>query len=207
LNSHNYISSVMLGGEKLSDEVTSLEFVKQKSESDGGDDTDSGIFKLPGDDKNQEGSGLGLGGGGLGGGFLKMAFEDLNSDFKLPPTFKKVKKLGAGAYGKVMQVTHLPTGATYAVKRFEEIFSRELRAKRLLRELAILKRVQHPCLNKLKWVIEPEDYDNFNDAYLVLEPCDMDLKKLLKSSKHLQEVQVKSIIYDILCGLDYLHKS
>jgi len=35
----------------------------------------------------------------------------------------------------------------------------------------------------------------------------MDLKKLLKSSKHLEEAQVKSIIYDILCGLNYLHKS
>ena len=35
----------------------------------------------------------------------------------------------------------------------------------------------------------------------------MDLKKLLKSSKHLEETQVKSIVYDILCGLHYLHKS
>jgi mitogen-activated protein kinase 1/3 len=118
-----------------------------------------------------------------------------------------IKKLGAGAYGKVMQVTHLPTGATYAVKRFEEVFTRELRARRLLRELTILKSVKHPCLNKLKWVIAPEDINNFNDLYLILDPCDMDLKKLLKSSKHLEEVQVKSIIYDMLCGLNYLHKS
>jgi mitogen-activated protein kinase 1/3 len=117
-----------------------------------------------------------------------MAFEDLNSDFKLPDCFKKVKKLGAGAYGKVMQCIHLPSQKTYAVKRFEEIFSRELRAKRLLREIAILKTVQHPCLNKLKWVIQPKDFSSFNDIYLVLDPCDMDLKKLLKSSKHLQEV-------------------
>jgi len=35
----------------------------------------------------------------------------------------------------------------------------------------------------------------------------MDLKKLLKSSKFLDESQVKSIIYDILCGLKYLHNS
>lgn len=118
-------------------------------------------------------------------GFLKMAFEDLNQDFRLPDTFKKIKKLGAGAYGKVMQVVHIPSKQTFAVKRFEEIFSRELRARRLLRELIILKNVQHPCLNKLKWVVSPEDITNFNDAYLVLEPCDMDLKKLLKSSKHL----------------------
>jgi len=40
-------------------------------------------------------------------------------------------------------------------------------------------------LNKLKWVIPPENYDDFNDVYLVLDPCDMDIKKLLKSSKHL----------------------
>lgn len=42
-------------------------------------------------------------------GFLKMAFEDLNQDFRLPDTFKKIKKLGAGAYGKVMQVVHIPS--------------------------------------------------------------------------------------------------
>lgn len=41
----------------------------------------------------------------------------------------------------------------------------------------------------------------------MLDQCDMDLKKLLKSSKHLEEAQVKSILYDMLCGLNYLHKS
>ena len=95
--------------------------------------------------------------------------------------------MGTGAYGKVMEVLHIPTKQKFAVKRFEEIFTRELRAKRLLRELYILKTVQHPCLNKLQAVIAPEDYDNFNDAYLVLDICDMDMKKLLKSSKHLDE--------------------
>jgi serine/threonine protein kinase len=77
----------------------------------------------------------------------------------------------------------------------------------LLRELHILKSVKHPCLNKLKCVFKPQDLENFSDVYLVIEQCDMDLKKLLKSSKHLQEEQVKSIIYDVLCGLNYLHKS
>jgi serine/threonine protein kinase len=57
--------------------------------------------------------------------------------------------MGTGAYGKVMEVVHLGTNKKYAVKRFEEIFTKELRAKRLLRELFILKSIQHPCLNKL----------------------------------------------------------
>ncbi len=47
----------------------------------------------------------------------------------------------------------------------------------------------------------------FNEVYLVLRKCDMDLKKLIKSGKHLEETQVKSIVYDILCGLKYLHKA
>jgi mitogen-activated protein kinase 1/3 len=33
----------------------------------------------------------------------------------------------------------------------------------------------------------------------------MDLKKLLKSNRHLEEDQVKAIVYDILCACKYLH--
>lgn len=58
-----------------------------------------------------------------------------------------------------MEVISKKNGKKYACKRFEEIFSRELRGKRLLRELSILKEVTHPCLNKLKCVIEPENFE------------------------------------------------
>ena len=124
----------------------------------------------------------------------------------VPSDFRKQKKLGKGAYGKVMQVLHTPSQRTFAIKRYEEIFSNDLRARRLIRELNILKTVKHPCVNRLNWVIKPES-EEFKEVYLVLDRCDMDLKKLLKSSKHLEEAQVKSIVYDILCGLNYLHKS
>jgi len=43
----------------------------------------------------------------------------------MPEGFKKVKKLGQGAYGKVMHVLHLPTGGEYACKRFEHVFGDE----------------------------------------------------------------------------------
>lgn len=82
----------------------------------------------------------------------------------------------------------------------------------------ILKALEHPCCNKLKCVLAPnkcsvmpadtfsEDFA-YNEVYLVIRRCDMDLKKLLKSSKHLDETQVKSIVYDMLCGLKYLHSA
>jgi mitogen-activated protein kinase 1/3 len=73
--------------------------------------------------------------------------------------------------------------------------------------MTILKKVTHPNLNKCVGIIKPPDMENFNDVYMVLDLCDMDMRKLLKSSKHLDECQVKSIVYDILCGLKYLHKA
>lgn len=62
-------------------------------------------------------------------------------------------------------------------------------------------------MNKLVTVFPPRDIETMKDAYLVLDKCDMDMKKLLRSNKFLEEVQCKSIIYDILCGINYLHKA
>ena len=133
----------------------------------------------------------------------------------MPPDFIKVKKLGKGAYGKVMHIAHKPSGREYACKRFEHCFTDDQRARRLVREVRILKALDHPCCNKLKAILPPnkcteepvEDLEGFefNEVYMLLRKCDMDLKKLLKSSKHLEETQVKSIVYDMLCALKYLH--
>lgn len=106
-----------------------------------------------------------------------------------------------------MECTYEPLDQSFAVKRFEQIFGDDQRATRLLRELAILSKVDHCCLNRLVTVFPPKKNEEFKDAYLVIEKCDMDLKKLLKSNKYLEEVQCKSILYDILCGVNYLHKA
>lgn len=146
-----------------------------------------------------------------------MGFYSLNQDFELPSDFNLVKKLGKGAYGQVMQILHMPSQREYACKRYEHVYSDTQRARRLLREMAILKKMTHPCCNRLLCVIPPGNIISdketpleklqYNEVYLVLRKCDMDLKKLIKSGKHLEETQVKSIVYDILCGLAYLHKS
>lgn len=129
---------------------------------------------------------------------LSLGFVSLNTDFKLPDEFSLIKKMGKGAYGKVMQVLHVPSQREYACKKFEYVFSDTQRARRLLREIKILKQLQHPCCNKLLCIVppgkcQPKETDEpletlqFNEVFLMLRKCDMDLKKLLKSSKHLSE--------------------
>ena len=121
----------------------------------------------------------------------------------MPKEFTTLKKLGKGAYGKVMHVRHEPTGREYACKRFENVFGDEQRCRRLIRELKILNTLQHPCCNKLKCIVapswlesDPDSDDSISgnsqnkfveDQYLVLRKCDMDLKKLLKMNKFLDE--------------------
>ena len=87
-----------------------------------------------------------------------------------------------------MEVLCLDNQKKYAVKRFEHVWSDEQRTTRLLREMSILAGMSHQCINSLKCIIPPKDYENYKEVYLVLKLCDMDLKKLLKSSKHLEEV-------------------
>lgn len=74
--------------------------------------------------------------------------------------------MGRGAYGKVMQIIHIPTGREYACKRFEHVFYDEQRARRLLRELRILKNLKHPCCNRLLCVLSPESIEKNKKFFL-----------------------------------------
>ena len=67
-----------------------------------------------------------------------------------------------------MECTYLPINKSFAVKRFERIFSDEQRGVRLLRELTILKNADHRCLNKLVTVFPLQLESTQTDAYLVL---------------------------------------
>ena len=139
----------------------------------------------------------------------KLNLKALDDDFEIPDNGKwtRDKTMGSGAYGKVMECIYEPLDESFAVKRFERVFENEQRGTRLLRELTILGKVDHPCLNKMITVFPPRDPSNIKDAYIVLQKCESDMKKLLKSNKFLEEIHCKSIIYDILCGTYYLHKA
>ena len=89
--------------------------------------------------------------------FKSLNFGKLDEDFEIPDdgTWERRRTMGQGAYGKVMECRHLKTATNFAVKRCENVFKEELRSVRLLRELHILRNVDHACLNKLVTVFRP----------------------------------------------------
>ncbi len=66
------------------------------------------------------------------------------------------------------------------------VFEDEIDCKRILREINLLRKLKHPFIIQIIDIIEPKNLDNFDTIYLVLRLSESDLKKVIKSSIHLQ---------------------
>jgi mitogen-activated protein kinase 1/3 len=97
-----------------------------------------------------------------------------------------VKLLGTGSYGQVASAVHKPSGKKVAIKKMDNVFDDEIDCKRILREIALLRRLKHPYVVELFDIIEPTDLQTFDTLYVVLELAESDLKKVIKSAIHLQ---------------------
>jgi len=67
-----------------------------------------------------------------------------------------------------------------------------------MREIKLLRSLNCDHVIKLYDIVPPTNRKSFNRLHIVLEYADSDLKKLLKSSLNLEEVHVKTIMYNLL---------
>ena len=124
--------------------------------------------------------------------------------------------VGEGAYGKVYLATSLPTdkpARSYALKR--NIMETEVDFAGNLREPDILLRLKdHPNIVQLEQVIYGKPFSTgklsptrsgYKDdsLHFVLEKADLDLHNFIHTSMKLRDV--KSLIVDMLLGLEYMH--
>ncbi|GMF24935.1 unnamed protein product [Phytophthora fragariaefolia] len=65
----------------------------------------------------------------------------------------------------------------------------------------------HPQVINLIDVIPPENYDTFTDLYLVFDFVDTDLHKLIMSPQYLTIRHIQVFLYQLLCGLKYIHSA
>lgn len=65
----------------------------------------------------------------------------------------------------------------------------------------------HPQVITLLDVIPPDNYDSFSDLYLVFEFVDTDLHKLIMSPQYLTIRHIQVFLYQLLCGLKYIHSA
>jgi mitogen-activated protein kinase 1/3 len=128
-------------------------------------------------------------------------------DWEVGDDYVCEKTLGTGSYGQVVLATKKSTGQKVAINRMENIFEDEIDCKRILREICLLRKLKHPMVVELIDIIEPKDPANFDTLYAVMEYAESDLKKVIKSSIHLGQAHIQTIIYNLLLAVRYLHQS
>ena len=67
--------------------------------------------------------------------------------------------------------------------------------------------MKHPYVVELIDIIMPSSKEDFDTIYIVLEYAESDLKKVIKSAIHLQMLHIKTVIYNIVCAVKYIHSA
>ena len=133
-----------------------------------------------------------------------MKGESDFSDWKVGDKYEIIKEIGVGSYGSVVQAKERSSGNKVAIKRIGQIFEDLIDGKRILREVAILRRLNHPNIVNIIEIIKPDNIKTFNEIYVVLEYAQSDLKKLLKSPYHLEMSHINTLAYGILVGKTFI---
>ena len=122
--------------------------------------------------------------------------------------FTTVNKLGSGAFSEVFKVTRKSDKQTYALKKVKMMKLSQKEKENALNEVRILASIQHPNIASYKEAFfEPHT----NCLCIVMEYCDNgDLQSKInnakKISKFTKEDDIWSIFYQMVLGLQCLHK-
>ncbi|KAL1530860.1 hypothetical protein AB1Y20_001754 [Prymnesium parvum] len=119
--------------------------------------------------------------------------------------YTNVKLIGAGAYSVVARAEEVATGERVAIKRIGEVFYDALEAKKVLREIRLLRDFHHKNIIGLRELVEPASMETFDDIFMVTDYMESDLRRLIKSKKDMQSAQIKSYMVQLLAALQHVH--
>jgi len=127
--------------------------------------------------------------------------------WNVPPRYEVKSIIGSGSYGSVCEAHDKDKDRNVAIKRVKHLFDDLIDCKRILRELAILNGLSHPHIVQIYDIVEPPSLKSFDELYIVMEICDSDLKKLVRTDVTLTPLHINTLLYNLLVGLKYLHSA
>ncbi|XP_078441851.1 MAP kinase 4 [Wolffia australiana] len=118
-----------------------------------------------------------------------------------------LRPLGRGAYGIVCAAVNSETREEVAIKKIGNAFDNRIDAKRTLREIKLVRHMDHDNIIAIKDIIRPPRRENFNDVYIVYELMDTDLQQIVRSNQPLTDEHCQYFLYQLLRGLRYVHSA
>ncbi|RZC46696.1 hypothetical protein C5167_039641 [Papaver somniferum] len=135
------------------------------------------------------------GGGGMenipatlshGGKFIQ--YNIFGNIFEVTAKYKPpIMPIGKGAYGIVCSALNSETSEQVAIKKIANAFDNKIDAKRTLREIKLLRHMDHENVVAIRDIIPPPDRGAFNDVYIAYELMDTDLHQIIRSNQALSE--------------------
>eukprot|EP00397_Hematodinium_sp_SG-2012_P024923 GEMP01025993.1.p1 GENE.GEMP01025993.1~~GEMP01025993.1.p1 ORF type:complete len:426 (+),score=66.24 GEMP01025993.1:279-1556(+) len=126
---------------------------------------------------------------------------------RIPLKYSATDVVGQGAYGTVYSAMAHPTEDTVAIKQMENAFAHASICKGILRELRILRCLQHENIIRVQDVFINDSKLKYTDLNIVSELMETDLMWILRSPQHLSDSHSHFFLYQILRGVKYIHSA
>lgn len=127
-----------------------------------------------------------------------VRYQVMGSTFELPSQFEIVNVVGSGAYGVVVAVRNKagdPSECQYAIKKIEKAFEHKVFAQRTLRELKIMRLLNHENVLQICNILLPEKRRDFLEIYVISELMETDLAQIIKSPQALTDDHIQFFLY------------
>ncbi|EED91806.1 predicted protein [Thalassiosira pseudonana CCMP1335] len=136
-------------------------------------------------------------------------FKAGNHTFTVDTKYSFNRVIGSGAYGVVISAHDTQLNTKVAIKMVPKAFQDEIDAKRILREIKLLKHLKHENIVGIVDMMPPmyRYVDDFNDVYIVSELMETDLYRIIYSKQSLSIDHVQYFIYQVLRALKYIHSA
>lgn len=138
---------------------------------------------------------------------LREKFHDVKFDLE-GTDYRASQTIGSGTYGVVCSALQHSTGKQVAIKKIMNIFENCVLAKRTLRELKILRHFNHENVIRILDILKlKQDSESPCDVYLVMDLMETDLYQIIRSKQVLTDDHIRYFVYQIACGLKYIHSA
>jgi len=115
--------------------------------------------------------------------------------------------VGQGGFGIVLKATDVRNGKNVAIKKIAPLFRDMETTKSSIREVKLLRRMNHENLMSIIDLIPPSPDEDFNAFYIVQDLFETDLHRVISSQQVLTTEHIICFTYQILRGLLYLHSA
>ena len=129
--------------------------------------------------------------------------------FMVDVRYQNLRPIGGGSYGLVCSADDMATGQKVAIKKVSNVFHDLIDAKRILREIKLLRHFQrHENIISIKDIItSPPNTIDFKDVYIITNLMESDLDRIIASSQDLSDQHFQYFLYQIFRGLKFIHSA